>query len=1118
MINFFSSALENNYILNKDKGIYHREGFFGISYSDGSAIENNILNIIKTANDVSIHSEELRSKCTTWETTYHFSPIRTNILRPFEKRIETSTVLEIGAGCGAITRYLGECGAQVHALEGSMKRAEIARERTRDLDNVHIICDNFEDYNTHFKYDIITLIGVLEYAPLFIKGESPVKAMLKRVRKLLKDDGVLILAIENQLGLKYFAGCPEDHKWRVMYGIEGRYGEGDAITFGRKRLASIISEAGYESIDFMAAFPDYKMPNTIITEFGFQCEQFNSTALVTENVTKDYQLADTLYLSQELAWSAIHDNDLSLDLANSFLIVASPNESLASINDINNTLAYHYSVNRAKHFSKKTVFLSSFPRDSKDSKVTINVSRIYESLPHKVSSNGLVNSIPNDNVEYFHGVSLSDTMRNIVAKDYWSVDDFIELLKQYILSLANKNNNNGLIKEYAPALLENFISGSYIDSTPQNIIITADGEFQYIDQEWSITENIPIKYLLFRALLLLIQSLSRFGFNELYLNATRKEFFISVYNLLGVKLDDSELKRLSEYEQRYQSKVAGLIIHHFEWYADKKIPMYQPCEELSLIRNHIKETEQELENSLYKLSELTEKCTIFDSERNISKTIIKEQQDFIDDLQRENANVIGQLNIIKCERDLAIDTVTLIHQSRAWKAIMPIRNFYEQVKQYERKVLESKYAVIVRYFFQRYINGVKKHGVLRSIPMSLHNLISLFDRKIKKINNIRKHDEKVSYLCDLIRNEKGFIDIFHVAMGWNTPLFQRFQHVSIQSARLGGLALYGGHRQVDTELFVYDEIENGLIVFDALDYDLRGEIFKALSDNTTAIKVIRIQSIDLATSIDEVKKYINSGFKVVYEYIDEISDEITGGIPEFALKRHHWMLESEDDIMVIATSNKIFDDVKKYRNKNCLLSTNGVDVNHWSKNNLGEIPKEISSLTNTNKVIVGYHGALAKWIDYDLLHRIADDELFEIVLIGHEHDSSLKESKLLERDNVHFIGSRSYFDLPVYAAYYDIGILPFKKYELTDSVSPVKLFEYMALGIPVVTTDLPECLKYESCLVSPADDYEQFVENLHIALLARKTNEYKDMLFSEANQNSWRGKTIEYLNLAGVKF
>lgn len=1113
MINLFSSALENNYILNKDKNIYHREGFSGINYSDGSAIENNILDIVKTANDVSIHSDELRSKCTTWETTYHFSPVRTNILRPFEKRIENSTVLEIGAGCGAITRYLGECGAQVHALEGSMKRAEIARARTRDLENVHIVSDNFEDYSVDFKYDIITLIGVLEYAPLFIKGESPVKVMLERVRTLLKDDGILIIAIENQLGLKYFAGCPEDHKWRVMYGIEGRYSEGDAITFGRKRLNALIREAGYESIDFMAAFPDYKMPNTIISEFGFQCESFNSTALVTENVTKDYQLAETLYLSQELAWPVINDNGLSLDLANSFLIVASPDESIANINESDKTLAFHYSVNRAKYFSKKTVFSSGSPEDSA---VNINISRIYKSYPLKVSFDGLVNSIPKNDVEYIDGVSLSDSMRNVVAKDYWSVAEFIELLKLYVLSLANNDGRNGSFENYTPELLDFFIAGSFIDCTPQNIIITADGDFEYIDQEWSIAEDISIKYLLFRSLLLLIQSLSRFGFNELYLNSTRKSFFISIYNLLGVKIDEFELNRLSEYEQYYQSKVAGLKGGSFDWYADKKIPMYQPCEELSIIKHQIKEKELELECNVSKLNGLTEKCTLLDRGEEASNALIKEQKDLIDDLRLQNKKITCQLHMLKGERDLAVNTVSLIHQSRAWKTIMPVRNTLEEIRKYKNKAFENKYFSIGRYFVQRYKNGVRKHGVIKSIPMSLINLKGLFERKIKKINNRRKHDEKVRCLCDLIRNEKNFIDIFHVAMGWNTPLFQRFQHVSIQSARLGGLALYGGHRQVDTELFVYDEIENGLIVFDSLDYDLRENIFKALSDNTQAIKVIRIQSIDLATSIDEVKRYIDSGFKIVYEYIDEISDEITGGIPDFVLKRHHWMLESEGDIMVIATSNKIFEDVKRYRNKNCLLSTNGVDINHWARQIDHELPNEISSLVSNNKVIVGYHGALAKWIDYDLLHRIADDELFEVVLIGHEHDSSLKESKLLERDNVHFIGSRSYFDLPKYAAGYDIGILPFKKYELTDSVSPVKLFEYMALGIPVVTTDLPECLKYESCLVSSANDYEQFVENLHIALLARKTNEYKEMLFAEANQNSWREKTIEYLKLAGV--
>jgi 2-polyprenyl-3-methyl-5-hydroxy-6-metoxy-1,4-benzoquinol methylase len=200
-----SVLLQAGYIFNTETNIWLRSGYGGIAYSDGDQVERRIEQIVTTAKDLSVFSSELRSQCTDWPSSYHLSGVRANILRPFESELE-GDILEIGAGCGAITRYLGECGANVLALEGSLRRAAIARSRTHDQSNVAVVAERFDQFRIERKFDVITLIGVLEYAGLFAAHEHPALAMLERVRSLLKPDGKLIVAIENQLGLKYFAG------------------------------------------------------------------------------------------------------------------------------------------------------------------------------------------------------------------------------------------------------------------------------------------------------------------------------------------------------------------------------------------------------------------------------------------------------------------------------------------------------------------------------------------------------------------------------------------------------------------------------------------------------------------------------------------------------------------------------------------------------------------------------------------------------------------------------------------------------------------------------------------------------------------------------------------------
>ena len=199
--------------LNDRYQIYFRRQASGESfnYSDGQNAEDYIYNVIKNSTDRSSYSSELASKIKDWPSLYHLSPQRANLIRAIDfKNSGKMKVLELGAGCGAITRYLGEKYAEVHAIEGSAKRALIARERCSDLQNVKLFAANFLDIEFPPQYDLVTLIGVLEYSPIYhpnksLSREEKIVDVLKKTLNAMNDNGHLVLAIENKLGLKYLS-------------------------------------------------------------------------------------------------------------------------------------------------------------------------------------------------------------------------------------------------------------------------------------------------------------------------------------------------------------------------------------------------------------------------------------------------------------------------------------------------------------------------------------------------------------------------------------------------------------------------------------------------------------------------------------------------------------------------------------------------------------------------------------------------------------------------------------------------------------------------------------------------------------------------------------------------
>ena len=476
------------YVLNSSTNVWSRPDYEGIAYSDGDENENRLAVIIDGAQDRSLHSLELSEHCTDWVSLYHLNKTRANVLRPFEAELKGKNVLEIGAGCGVITRYLGESGATVLALEGSLKRASIARSRTIDLENVTVVADRFSLFSTAQQFDFITFIGVLEYANLFTDGENPATAMLEQARSLLRPDGKIIIAIENQLGLKYLAGAPEDHLGLPMFGVEGRYEKNQPETFGRVRLEKILRDAGFLQQHFLAPFPDYKFPVSIITEQGAIADNFDASVFAWQSVKRDPQLPGKLNFSLELTWQEVFKNNLGLSLANSFLIVASPIKKELIDSSI---LAYHYSTGRIAEYCKETLFYKS-----SDNKVVISSNLLKKKNKEQIPLP--VKHFLSQSEPYIQGDLLSLQLIRILTRNNWTINDVVLFFKRYIDILKKITWVEGAKNNWSSPY--ETISGDYFDAIPQNIILSNNQIATFFDKEWIFTGPFELGYLFFRAL------------------------------------------------------------------------------------------------------------------------------------------------------------------------------------------------------------------------------------------------------------------------------------------------------------------------------------------------------------------------------------------------------------------------------------------------------------------------------------------------------------------------------------------------------------------------------------------------------------------------------------------
>lgn len=232
------------------------------TYSDGKS-ELELLRIFKSNNKNKLING-LLSNNPTWPFLYHLSPERGNLLSWYEFNPKGS-LLEIGAGCGALTGLFCSKLNHVTAIELTKLRSEIIFERHKKYSNLNIIAGNLSNIILKNKYDYVTLIGVLEYAGKYTKSTDPYLDFLYLAKSYLKPRGNLIIAIENKFGLKYWSGCKEDHTGKLFNSLEN-YPINEGIkTFGLYELKKILKKVGLKHLLTYFPIPDYKFPTEIFS-------------------------------------------------------------------------------------------------------------------------------------------------------------------------------------------------------------------------------------------------------------------------------------------------------------------------------------------------------------------------------------------------------------------------------------------------------------------------------------------------------------------------------------------------------------------------------------------------------------------------------------------------------------------------------------------------------------------------------------------------------------------------------------------------------------------------------------------------------------------------------------
>lgn len=484
----------------------------------------------------------------SWPVLYHLSPLRENIVEwlPISKEMK---VLEIGAGCGAITGALARKAQEVSCVDLSKKRSTINAYRHRDCGNVTIHVGNFQDIEPELPcdYDYICLIGVFEYGQSYIRSETPYEDFLRIIRRHLAPGGHIVIAIENKFGLKYWAGCREDHVGTYFGGLEDYPDGGAARTFTADGLRRIADHCGVKELWMYYPYPDYKFPTAVYSDERLPIK--GELCCNLRNFDRDRLL---LFDEKRVFDSIIKEGQFPL-FSNSYMMILGPKLEESYVK---------YSNDRADAFQIRTVLrqktdgsgrkIEKHPLSKMADAHIRGIYHAWEKLQKRYEGSALaVNQcalLENEDgfsaaeLEYIEGVTLSEIVEELLLQG--REEELAELFRVYLdkISFGEEQGVTDYDLIFSNILIE-MPQGA--EAAILDVGELAKRKWTVIDYEWTFNQKVDSREIAYRAL---------YCYQLEHTEITAKELYCCS-SQLGLSVEDME--RCRRQERAFQEYVTG---------------------------------------------------------------------------------------------------------------------------------------------------------------------------------------------------------------------------------------------------------------------------------------------------------------------------------------------------------------------------------------------------------------------------------------------------------------------------------------------------------------------------------------------------------------------------------
>ena len=397
---------------------------------------------------------------------------------------------------------------------------------------------NLNDMNLGQQYDYVVVNGVLEYAMSFTEGDTPYETFLGKMGSYLKNTGKLLIAIENKLGMKYFAGAPEDHTDIPFFGING-YPENHSVrTFSKTELQELVKKSGFPFQKFYYPYPDYKFPTEIFTDASLTTNHYGKNYPIYTDKTVDL-------FSESAGIEAMKKEQIADRFVNSFLLVAGKQE----LEEKEEILYVKLNQGRRKEFrtltqlvrKEESVWAEKKPLCPEAENFIAGLKKTgaqkpgkgFRNLPCRYENGGIVYPV-------LSGKTLEDRIRDLVEKE--QTDEILRTLKH---------------------VYEHVFGDDY----------------EIIDYEWTFDFPVPVAFIMWRMIHELYYRIPKLGAlytqddmnHEFGIEPSDSEIFMAwtmhftyeyvgsdsldVYRKERIPVDLSETVRACQEKKRFRSKL-----------------------------------------------------------------------------------------------------------------------------------------------------------------------------------------------------------------------------------------------------------------------------------------------------------------------------------------------------------------------------------------------------------------------------------------------------------------------------------------------------------------------------------------------------------------------------------